>query len=569
MSVQENSSLRNAIETVGTRYFLLAIVPSYSIVYSNHSYTCMHVCMCSMRQTNSTNGGSPLVSRNGCRCKYRVRWFYSKGAFLVLVWVMLLTMACLSVSHVLHVFRQRSVVDFVIPKWVFAIPVVFGLLGAVFSGWLADAKLGNYKVMKYSFVLLFFLCLLFSAFTLVPDITHYVYVTSVLYCIGGSLFLVVVVACFVTSLQLGLDQMPDASSSNITSFIAWFVFSIYAGVWIPYVVNLLITLDITLCSSQSPYWVIQLYSLLPPLCMSVVLIFDFLLAKKWLVIEPKSPQSLKTIYRVLKFAAKHKAPLNRSALTYWEEDVPSRMDLGKSRYGGPFTTEQVEDVKTILRLLPLCLTLWLLWCSLALFHPPSYAIFYSPDWNCYVSRLLPLFTYHFYWCGMVWTVFYEFVLYPVIRNKLPSIIRRIGTISLLITVVSIVFLILKLLQNNYGDLVEIKYVTIVFNSISRGLLTMLLFSAMMELVCAQAPYNMRGLFEGCMVLVLLSSLSIGTISPSNITLTMCGVGVGISLLGFILYCLLARWYKRRVRDEDYNAHRVVEEVYDRYLSAQH
>ncbi len=40
----------------------------------------------------------------------------------------------------------------------------------------------------------------------------------------------------------------------------------------------------------------------------------------------------------------------------------------------------------------------------------------------------------------------------------------------------------------------------------------------------------------------------------------------MNLLGFVLYCLLARWYKRRVRDEDYNAHGVVEEVYDRYLN---
>ncbi len=47
---------------------------------------------------------------------------------------------------------------------------------------------------------------------------------------------------------------------------------------------------------------------------------------------PKVANSLKTIYQVLKFAAKHKAPLSRSALTYWEEDIPSRMDLGKSRY---------------------------------------------------------------------------------------------------------------------------------------------------------------------------------------------------------------------------------------------
>ncbi len=98
---------------------------------------------------------------------------------------------------------------------------------------------------------------------------------------------------------------------------------------------------------------------------------------------------------------------------------------------------------------------------------------------------------------------------------------------------------------------------------------MLLFSAMLELVCAQAPYNMRGWFGGCMVLVLLSSAIIGFYIPSNIISTIYGVRVGISLLGFILYCLLARGYKRRVRNEDYNAHRVVEEVYDRYLSAQH
>ena len=478
---------------------------------------------------------------------------------------MLLTISCVSVSSV---FRQRSDVKFVISKWLPAIPIVFGLFGTVFSGWLADAKLGNYRVMKYSFVLLFFLCLFSSAFTLVPNITHYVYVVSVLYCIGGILFLVAAVACFVTSLQLGLDQMPHASSSNITSFIAWFAFCIYAGIWIPFVVDLPIISDV-LCISRSSYWVVQLYSLLSPLCTSVVLVLDFLLAKKWLIIEPKSPQSFKTIYHVLKFAAKHKAPLNRSALTYWEEDVPSRIDLGKSRYGGPFTTEQVEDVKTILHLLPLCLTLWLLGFSLAFFHPLNYASVYPPDWKHYVSRLLALFTYHHLWCGMVWTVFYEFVLYPVIRNKLPSILRRIGIISLFITTLSVVFLILELVQNNYGDKLVAKYVTIVLNSISTGMLTMFLASTVMELVCAQAPYNTRGLFGGCMVLVLFSSLVIGEIFPPKNTLTIYGVRVGISLLGFILYCLLARWYKRRVRDEDYNAHRVVEEVYDRYLSAQH
>ena len=40
----------------------------------------------------------------------------------------------------------------------------------------------------------------------------------------------------------------------------------------------------------------------------------------------------------------------------------------------------------------------------------------------------------------------------------------------------------------------------------------------------------------------------------------------LGLIGFILHCVLARWYKLRVRNEEYDVHRVVEEVYDRYLS---
>ena len=495
-----------------------------------------------------------------------MRWFYSKGAFLVLVWVRLLTVASISVLNTIKMYGDQIRKDnfnFILPKWLPAIPLVFGLLGAVFSGWLADAKLGNYKVMKYCCVLLFFISLCFSTYTIVPGIMHYTYVVSVLYCVCGSVSAMAVVACLVTSLQLGLDQMPDASSSSITSFIAWFVFSIYTGIWI----SKFPLLAIKFCSIK-PFWFIQLYSLVPPLCTTAVLVLDFIVAKQWLLIEPKSPQSLKTIYRVLKFAAKHKAPLNRSALTYWEENIPSRMDLGKSRYGGPFTTEQVEDVKTILRLFPLCLTLWLLGGSLAIFHPPSFVTVAPTGWTTCTSRLLSMFTYNSWWCGMVWTVLYEFVIYPVIQNSLPSIIRRIGIISLVITTLSIVFLILEVVLYYHSDLVAVDSVIDILHSISKGFLTMLLASTMVELVCAQAPYNMRGLFGGCMVLVLISSVFIGRYFPSNIKLTMYGVRVAISLFGFILYCALARWYKKRVRDEDYCTQTVVEEVYDRYLSAQ-
>ena len=38
-------------------------------------------------------------------------------------------------------------------------------------------------------------------------------------------------------------------------------------------------------------------------------------------------------------------------LSYCEENFPSRVDLGKKKYGGPFTEEGVENVKTLLMLL--------------------------------------------------------------------------------------------------------------------------------------------------------------------------------------------------------------------------
>ena len=53
---------------------------------------------------------------------------------------------------------------------------------------------------------------------------------------------------------------------------------------------------------------------------------------------------------VLHYARKHKYPLQRSAFTYCDDERPSRIDFAKERYGGPFTTEQVEDVKTLLRI---------------------------------------------------------------------------------------------------------------------------------------------------------------------------------------------------------------------------
>ena len=67
---------------------------------------------------------------------------------------------------------------------------------------------------------------------------------------------------------------------------------------------------------------------------------------------------MKIICGILKYSWRHKAPVWRSAFTYWENNIPSRIDLGKDKYGGPYTYEEVEDVKSFFRLLLLILSLF-------------------------------------------------------------------------------------------------------------------------------------------------------------------------------------------------------------------
>ena len=99
-------------------------------------------------------------------CKYRVRCFSSKGAFLVLLWTLLVIIVIESLQSVII-----NTASFPWPKdqtgtlyWLAAIPLSMLLVSAPLSGWLADAKFGNYKVFRFGAVLLFFSTVMISLF---------------------------------------------------------------------------------------------------------------------------------------------------------------------------------------------------------------------------------------------------------------------------------------------------------------------------------------------------------------------------------------------------------------------
>ena len=144
---------------------------------------------------------------------------------------------------------------------------------------------------------------------------------------------------------MGSDQLFDASSSQITSFINWQLWAYFLAVSISLIS---ITCFCGLYTDSISF-------LIPATVCSVSVICAFFFSK-WIVEEPVKTNPIKQIYQVLKYAAKNKYPRLRSAFTYWEDKPYSRIDLGKSKYGGPFTTEQVEDVKTFFRILLLVIS---------------------------------------------------------------------------------------------------------------------------------------------------------------------------------------------------------------------
>ena len=501
-------------------------------------------------------------SKQSKTCKYRVRWFYSKGAFLVLVWTFLINFV--SFSQLLH---YTDLGDSIMQTLFYTTPWIC-LIATPISGWLADAKFGMYKVLKAGLVLVYIGSVFHCVLALVRERLNEtvgivcLYIILIVVFLGYSAFL-----C--TSAQLGLDQMPDASSQNISCFLAWYIFSLLAGMWLSY----LLRNAQNGCNLLSSSTFVQISSFVPVFCMSFILISDFLLGPKWLITEPNSPQSLKIIYLILKFAAKHKAPLYRSAFTYWEEDIPSRLDLGKSKYGGPFTTEQVEDVKTALRIVVVSIIVWTGYFFIQL-SPTGY-IDISTLTRC-ESVFVNFFGYSYQWCYFLGLFLQEFVLYPITRGKLnTSTLKRIEASFFLVTLGFAVCLVLIILQ--YESIVTIGWIVRGTLSILNALVYLVYVTSIVEFIYAQSPYNMRGLFVGTTFsLYAVSSLSATCIldpflrwcMPQESCPTFYWSTVTImTLLNFLLYCTVARWYKRRVRDDGFSPQTVVEEVYDRYLTA--
>ena len=219
------------------------------------------------------------VERVRCVNNIKMKLLITKAAALVLLWTLCLCTALWSVNELVHPLYKRLVPIKNITYLILAPPTVLVLIALPLSGWLADSRFGNFKVFRAGCVLMFLGSVLLCVCCLVErnlDLPHYqaLFISTILAVVlsllaslaGGS-------ACLVTVFQLGLDQMPDAFSTNITNYILLFWTVTTVGIWLSNSLCRVVVscIDYTLS--------VQGLSLIPVLCMCVLLSSFFCLAE--------------------------------------------------------------------------------------------------------------------------------------------------------------------------------------------------------------------------------------------------------------------------------------------------
>ena len=491
-------------------------------------------------------------------------------------------------------------------------------------GWISEVCFSNFKMIKWSFIIL-----LASSVTIVTimifSVTHPSYqIATYIY---GHIIEVILLLITTAGLgmfesnaiQFGMDQMLEASSEQLSSFIHWYFWCAHIGPLILFYIAMGTSLYFKNCRFQMDHvykqfhTILNFFVLIISSIQTVIFIFAVVyiyLSKQTHQYNQKSRNPMKIIYEVLKYSWKHKIPELRSALTYWENDIPSRIDLGKDKYGGPFTYEEVEDVKSFFRLLLLILSLFGFQLS-----GDGYSLTYYILNRAGCPSVIP------YWLLInnpqhipLVTVILGVPVFQCIKKHfaqfIPNMLTRLWIglfISMVNETLQSIFIIMikdqdfkcpEIYNEGFKERLSNKcfmtvlnitknsscehfcfdppvndttFYFLIFPLLLYGISYLLVFMTVLEFICAQSPNALKGLLIGIwystfsvkyMIDILETHLLFLESSPWSIYHGIKGFGIFLSILSF---SIIYKSYRYRERNEIVNEQAIIEEQYEREL----
>ena len=456
----------------------------------------------------------------------------------------------------LHVFQLVLIVTFYL-----TLPV---------AGLYADIKFGRFKTAMFNLVLASSMTCLFAIMSVVVDKFQE---ANLIIEIALPISVLSHKAFIIVNLLLGSDQLITATSQQLSMYVWYFTWSLGLS-------YLLTALTSCLVQSNTRYdiYIICCHFL----CLQIVIISS-LISKRYFIEYIPSRNPLKLIYNVLIFAKKNKYPVQRSALTYWEETHPSRIDLGKDKYGGPFSEEEVEDVKTLLRMLPLV-------AVITMVSFPFQPIERLATTKLTFGQCLFDSSYFLYYSvNVLFIPLYQFIK-KYFRFRI-TILKTIGFGIFMSTISKVGFVTLDLyfsLQTenstqtcafeetinvtNQNEYLQSTYIMLIPNFIG-AFGTVLILAGGLEFVFAQAPHSMKGLLIGVYygfsglyestgwMLVNVFKYHKKSWIPSC-EFYIFTVNAIVMLTSFLLFLVLSKKYKLRSRGDIFNPNVIAENYYE-------
>ena len=536
------------------------------------------------------------------------------GAFLTIVFTLLLHFTIIGTYSWLQNLCDIELRDFVFSTQGLAF-ISYPLIGL-----LADVKLTRYRMIRLSCWVTFVSHLLLLGnlcFVLLYSISN----NNVL----GTVFLITAIPTTVslivgkgmfesTVIQFGTDQMIEASSAQLSTFIHWYYWSLHVG---DFCINIILAVIIghwhfhfhsqKIADNSMDGWTIIVTAIILQciVCCFTLLLLYLKKVKSYLNIEPVGVNPVRKVIDVLKYAYHHKYPVRRSALSYYRNTYPSRIDFGKVQYGGPFTNEEVEDTKTVLRLSVLLFSLFGFHLSndgfsttnhiLSKYCPSSLILLLlisNPSFFSDVITLVGIPVFHFF-------------MKSSLRKYIPNMLKRIWFGLLLLCLHKLCSLIVNIevdyhkcdfLLNTthhsptivcYYSLIEYSNTTesntmdstlmwLLVPHILYGFGYMLVFVSVLEFICAQAPFRLKGFMIGIWY-AMFSIKYIIKIADDNITryqldertwIIYESIKIGIIGLSLIIFGISCRWYHYRERDEVVNVQGMIEDIFEKELLQQ-
>ena len=411
-----------------------------------------------------------------------------------------------------------------------------------------------------------------------------------------------------SALQFGMDQLLDASTEQLKGFVRWYYWTLFAGPIPTYYLAIMVLYVSPRKQFNEGTWLSGMYVVILnltvffPLC--IVQLCLLLCHQKDFHIFRTGINPFSTIAAVICYCRKHAYPEKRSAFTYWEQEIPSRIDLAKKKYGGPFTTEEVEDVKTFFRILLLLISLTGLQLS-----GDTYSLGEQLQLKTKTCPSLPALLLvginpnHFTFLLVALSIpLYELCIRRCFTGQEPLMLSRmfVGLLFVLLSLSSS-FIIRGMAESSEerreegfpswqvtqaclefrlnGSVGNISPTAdhgndliwwLALPQLLNGVAHLLVFMTALEFICAQAPRSSQGLLiglwhTGYSVRLLVVGILDNFLTSEFQWYVYQGVKTGLVFLFTAMFWWISTRYRYRQRDDVVNEQFLVEDTYSRYF----